>query len=133
MTRSEHSPWTGADDGAPADVTTATLGSAIVITITGDLDADAADDVKEAIGQALGDAPSVLVLDVTHVDFLDSVGVATLVATRTLAAGFGARLRLAGPGRAVRVPLESTGVWDLFDHRPTLRDAVEGQDPTHGA
>ncbi|WP_410653762.1 STAS domain-containing protein [Amycolatopsis sp. cmx-4-54] len=83
----------------------------VVVTVTGEVDTEAAPSLHAAVISALDDAADTCVLDLTTVDFLDSAGLATLVTTDTYAAGQGKALRIAVDSNSPVIrPIEITGL-----------------------
>jgi anti-sigma B factor antagonist len=87
-------------------------GSAVVLALRGTLDIYAADAFRRAF--AAVDAPSVEVR-LTELLFLDSSGLAALLATRRLAAERGQDVRYSGVSGEVRDVLERTGTLALIE------------------
>jgi anti-sigma B factor antagonist len=83
----------------------------VCLAVAGEVDLDSADVLRAAIDEALaGEAGVALVVDLDHVTFLDSTGIAVLVAGRHAAAERGWVLRVVNPRGMVRRVLEITGV-----------------------
>ena len=97
------------------DVTAQDDGAYALVTATGELDVETAYDVYlAAIGQAQAGFTAV-VLDLSEVTFIDSVGLGMLVRTRDdLTRDNGSRLRLRNPSDRVRRMLELTALLDQF-------------------
>jgi stage II sporulation protein AA (anti-sigma F factor antagonist) len=102
-----------------ASITTA--GLIQVITLTGEIDTDTAAVLTQALAATSEDC---VVLDLSHVTFMDSAGINTLLrAHRTLTAA-GRHLRLAAPAPLVLRVLRLTGLDVFLDCRPTLGEAL---------
>jgi anti-sigma B factor antagonist len=106
--------------GEPRD---ATAPAAAVVTLHGDLDIVHAARVGEAL--AAVPAEDDLVVDLTDVSFLDSVGLSQLVATARAHRTAGAQVALYGPSPAVQRLLQVTRLDTLLPTRPQ-------SDPPHG-
>jgi anti-sigma B factor antagonist len=90
----------------------------VVVTVAGELDTLTAPDLRAALDGALADPTCRrLVLDLSGVTFLSSAGLSVLVTTREDTRARSIELQLAGltGNRAVRRPLELTGLIDLFN------------------
>lgn len=83
---------------------------AAVVALTGELDADTASHFRSLIAEHLLAGPGNLVLDLSGLTFIDSAGLAAIVATDKGVRRAGTRLVLAAPGRNVRNVLHLTGL-----------------------
>ena len=95
----------------------------LLVAASGEVDASASTRLQEGIAAAHAvDEPAspTLVLDLTHVDFLDSAGLAVLVETASDCHKAGQELRLVATTRAVLNPLKLTGLDQIF----TIVDTV---------
>jgi anti-sigma B factor antagonist len=92
---------------------------AVVITLAGELDLYNADEVRAAFVQALDDGATILVVDMTAVEFMDSTALGVLVEARSKLENGG--LRLAAPQLGARRTLQVSG---LDRHLP-VHDSVE--------
>jgi anti-sigma B factor antagonist len=111
-------------DGEPAgEPRDTTAPAAAVVTLHGDLDIVHAARVGEAL--AAVPAEDDLVVDLTDVSFLDSVGLSQLVATARAHRTAGAQVALYGPSPAVQRLLQVTRLDTLLPTRPQ-------SDPPHG-
>jgi anti-sigma B factor antagonist len=103
-------PKDAALDYAPADAD-----GQVVATLSGELDLDRADDVRDELAR-IASAPECkfLRVDVSGLDFLDSYGLGALVSARNSAAAVGVTLTLAEPSPPVRKAIEVTGLGQIF-------------------
>ncbi|MGX6606820.1 STAS domain-containing protein [Micromonosporaceae bacterium Da 78-11] len=87
----------------------------VLARLTGELDLDRADDVRDSLNQA-SDLPGChyLHLDVSGLTFIDSYGLGVLVSARNTAASRGVTLSLKEPSPPVRKAIEVTGLGDVF-------------------
>ncbi|MBD9391471.1 lipid asymmetry maintenance protein MlaB [Acidovorax sp. ACV01] len=94
------------------DITSERDGDAQCLRLQGELTIYSAMAVKEALVDALVDAPE-LVLDLQDVIEIDTSGVQLLAAAAREATDAGKRLRLSGPSAAVRglIELYDLGAW----------------------
>ncbi|WP_410672455.1 STAS domain-containing protein [Amycolatopsis sp. cmx-4-68] len=112
------------DAGGAADgVQLETLGDALVLRVSGALDLALAPKVRQLVDRAQRLAPSVLVIDLTEVDFLASAGMAELVRAHRLIAPMA--VRVVARGRVTLRPLELTRLADELVIVPTLSAALD--------
>jgi anti-sigma B factor antagonist len=98
-----------------------------LVTATGEIDLASAPALAEELSLA-GQAPLVL-LDLSAVTFMDSSGLRVLLAAHTKAVKSASRLRLYGIRRAVRKPLEITGIAEILDIHETQAAALADVPP----
>jgi anti-sigma B factor antagonist len=103
-------------------VTTHEPDSAVVLTVTGEVDLLTARRLRESIQRALDGQPPTLVVDLTNVPFFGSSGLGVLVEFRSAALERTA-IRVVAADPALR-PLQLTGLTSLFAVYPTLEDAL---------
>ena len=97
----------------------------VVLSIGGEIDLVTAPALEEAIGGVVVDDPEALIIDLSGVEFLGSVGLKILAATCEKlddSAEFGVVAR----GPATRRPIHLTGLDKTFPLYPTLDDALTG-------
>ena len=87
----------------------------VVATLTGELDLDRADEVRDNLA-AVSATPGCVYLrvDVSGLDFIDSYGLGALVSARNSAAAKGVTFTLEKPSPPVRKAIEVTGLGDVF-------------------
>ncbi|WP_426508734.1 STAS domain-containing protein [Dactylosporangium sp. McL0621] len=78
--------------------------------LTGELDLDTAPSLLTAVVGELDAGAGEVVVDLTHLSFIDSSGLGTLVGCWRRAKSAGAKLVVAHPNEDVRVTLEITGL-----------------------
>ncbi len=96
-----------------------------VVSVSGEIDLVTAPALEQAIGAVVADGPTALVIDLSAVEFLGSVGLKILAATyeklgQTTEFGVVAR------GPATRRPIHLTGLDKTFPLYQTLDDALTG-------
>ncbi|WP_181782854.1 STAS domain-containing protein [Pseudonocardia pini] len=102
-----------ADEDPPFGVVVERRGRAVVVHVSGEIDALTIDRVDAALSTVT--PGGLLVVDLTEVRFLGSVGLAALVAARNRAGRQGADTRVVvGDNRVVLRPLELSGLQDEF-------------------
>ncbi|GAA4984397.1 STAS domain-containing protein [Kitasatospora paranensis] len=97
---------------------------ALVCTLTGELDLDAAAVVEPVLAEAVGSGAPLLVLDLSGVEFCDSSGLNLLLRSRADAAAAGMDLRLAAARSQLLRLFEITGTDRVFALEPTLASAL---------
>ena len=93
----------------PLSVTAEQLGRTLVLIVDGDLDLHTAPAARQAIEAALSRRPRRLIVDLTHVQFLNSAGLEVLLAAHRKAAPH-TDFRLVATTRTVFRPLQITGL-----------------------
>jgi anti-anti-sigma factor len=101
----------------------------VAIIVAGDVDL-AAHQAFEAEVEQAWDGSSRLVIDLSQVTFLDSMGLRVLVQTRQRATESGSDFVLAGPSTPVLRVLELAGVTQVFTLVEPLPEAAPDPDPT---
>lgn len=99
-------------------------GEAVVLRLDGDIDMVTAPVVNKSIKAALAQSPSVLVVELSGVEFMASAGLAELATGHHLA-GKRTAFRVVAPRRATSRPLELVGLTEVFGVFATLEDALE--------
>ena len=84
-------------------------GAATRITVAGELDLYSSPGVREQVLAAVADAPGAVILDLVAVNFLDSTGIALIIAARDKAAIREVSLTIV-PSAPVRKVLEVVGL-----------------------
>jgi anti-sigma B factor antagonist len=110
-------PQTHRDDLDDLDVHVITGPRGWTMTVTGDLDAGAADHLSELVAELLGRLDVTAVeLDLSGVTFLGAAGLTALVTAHQTAQRTSRTLTIrCGSGRAVLRPLQITGLSTVLD------------------
>ncbi|MEV6600921.1 STAS domain-containing protein [Actinoplanes sp. NPDC051346] len=88
---------------------------AIVVDVRGSLDAATVDALRDAlVGTLHGERPALMIVDLTFVTFMDSMGVGALVTGHNTARETGTRFVLRNPSEFVHRQLRVTGLAELF-------------------
>jgi anti-sigma B factor antagonist len=98
-------------------------GETVVLGAVGEVDLVTAPMLEEAILSALARNPDMVVVDLSEVSFLASVGMSTLIGCNERA-GERTRFRLVASGAATLRPLELTGVANTISIYPTRDQAL---------
>ena len=96
----------------------------VVVTLAGELDLYNAEEVRGALFEACAANPSLLVVDLGEVRFIDSTALGVLIEARSRLddrSGF----RLAAPGLETRRALEVSGLDRHFLVHDTVAEALE--------
>jgi anti-sigma B factor antagonist len=110
---------------APDSITTlvADHDGVSVVSVSGEIDLVTAPALEQAIGAVVADGPTALVIDLSAVEFLGSVGLKILAATYEKL-GKSAEFGVVARGPATRRPIHLTGLDKTFPLYPTLDDAL---------
>lgn len=98
-----------------------------VITATGDIAIESAEELSHAIEQEIEAGHPVIILDLTGVSFIDSSGISAIVANVPRLKGKSAKLLLAGCNDAIRKVFELVGFQKHFPMLATLEEALKYQ------
>jgi anti-sigma B factor antagonist len=112
---------------APDSITTlvADHDGVSVVSVSGEIDLVTAPALEEAISAVVADGPTALVVDLSGVDFLGSVGLKILAATHEKL-GKSAAFGVVARGPATRRPIHLTGLDKTFSLYPSLDEALTG-------
>lgn len=89
------------------------LGDSVVVHVNGEIDVATAGRLSDGVSPLVDTGPN-LVLDLTAVPFMDTVGLGALLATRSAVLEHGGSLTIRNPSRAVRRVLDVTGLAALL-------------------
>jgi anti-anti-sigma factor len=106
-------------------VRTGDHGAAVVLRVVGEVDLVTAPELEESIKRDLERRPEVLVVDLSGVSFLASVGMSVLIGANQRR-GAETRLRLVATGNATLRPMELTGIAAEFEIYRSLDEALAG-------
>ncbi len=90
----------------------------------GDVDLASASPMLDRLLRILRDSPSLLVVALDRVEFMDSSGLNALVAAHRRAEAMGSTMRIAAPSAIVRKLFRLTGLEHHFDCYATVNDAL---------
>ncbi|WP_180357829.1 GNAT family N-acetyltransferase [Streptomyces sp. NP160] len=96
-----------------------------VLTVHGDVDLYSAPALRQRFVDLLGEERHDLVVDLSHVPFIDSLGLGVLVGGLRRARSLGGDLRLAGPTDLTTRVLRATGLTSAFHIHPDVETALE--------
>jgi anti-sigma B factor antagonist len=107
----------------PITTSVARRNGATVVSVAGEIDLNTAPAFEAAIGEALAQEPAVLVIDLSQVQFMASVGLRILVAAQEKV-GESVQVAVVASSRATSRPIELTGLDKVFSLYPTLDEAL---------
>ena len=87
--------------------------------------------LRERVRELVAEGKSRLVVDLTHVHYINSCGLGSLVCSMTIARKAGGDLGLAGVGREVREILRVTRLDSIFEIHPSLEPVQSAQKAHH--
>ncbi|MEJ8633306.1 STAS domain-containing protein [Streptomyces sp. NPDC006475] len=122
-------PGEGAADGR-FGVEVRPGGTTVVVLLTGELDHDTAEPLREALQQSLETAPERVVVDCGDLQFCDSTGLNVLLRARLTAREAGSRLELAALRPPVARMFDITGAHAVFRVYAGLDEALADDRPT---
>ena len=96
----------------------------VVLSVCDEVDMLSAPQLTEAICNALRKAPAGLIVDLTEVNFLASVGMSVLVATQEAADAMSVPFGIVAEGSATSRPIRLLGIDAVLALYPTLGDAL---------
>jgi anti-sigma B factor antagonist len=96
------------------DLETETKGSSALVRIRGDLEFQVVERVTDALTRVESDEPELLVIDLSHLSFMDSTGMATIAAASIRAGDAGRRFAIVMPPAGVRQAIEITGLEEVI-------------------
>lgn len=96
----------------------------LVLSVNGTIDLLTAPQLSRAICDVLENSATALIIDLTEVTFLASVGMSVLVATQGAADAMAVRLAVVAEGAATSRPIQLLGIDTILALYPTLDDAV---------
>jgi anti-anti-sigma factor len=105
-------------------IKTCRAGEHVVVTAAGEIDVACSDQLLRALVDAVERTPTPrqLCCDLSGVTFIDSTGIAALVAAKHASENAGTEMMLAGAFGHVRRVLELTGVEALFREFATVQE-----------
>jgi anti-sigma B factor antagonist len=99
----------------PFSVTVSTNGDRATVALRGELDLSGVDRAREAVERAEAGDATLLVLDLSELDFIDSTGLEVVLRAARRAHESGRRLIVQRPSRYVRRLLEMTAIDQSLD------------------
>ncbi len=103
-------------------------GNAIVYRLRGSLDFETAPSLRAALLEAADQGKHDIVVDLSHLEFLDSSGLGALIGAHKRALEHGGRLRLIISAGTIARLLTITGLMDVLAVYPSIEAALEDRD-----
>jgi anti-sigma B factor antagonist len=97
-----------------------------VLHLSGELDADTAETLTDALDGLVGRAAPHIVVDLSDLRFCDSTGLSAFVGAHVMADAAGGWLRLAGPNAFLRKLIETVGLTRYIGLYADIDSAVSG-------
>jgi anti-sigma B factor antagonist len=101
-------------------------GNVEVLALSGRFDARTAPAVQKRLAQAMAASPVHLVINLEHVEFIDSTALSTLVQAMKQARQTAGDVHLCGLHQPVRIIFELTRLDKVFEIYPSEAEAIEG-------
>jgi anti-sigma B factor antagonist len=95
----------------------------VVVSIAGEIDLSTAPAFEAVIAEALEECPPVLVIDLSEVTFMASVGLRILAGTQEKA-GKSIQIAVVADNAAASRPMQLTGLDNLISLYPTMEEAL---------
>jgi anti-sigma B factor antagonist len=99
--------------------------SGLILTVTGELDIETAPALRDRLAAAIDAGQHRLVVDLSGISFLDSVGLATIVHAKQRLPEAGRMALTVDPSSYVMLVLESGGLPKVLDLVETRAEAIE--------
>jgi anti-sigma B factor antagonist len=110
-------------------VRAADVAGVVVVAVEGEIDVDTADVVLDALRLGFESGGPAVVADLTEVSFFGSTGISTLITAHELADEHHTKLHVVAAHRAVRRPLQVTGVADVLSLHDSVDEALSALKP----
>ncbi|MFI6180572.1 STAS domain-containing protein [Nonomuraea sp. NPDC051191] len=114
---------------SPLEISRRLLPAAVLITLSGELDATNIDHLESAVGRAY-QAGRPLILDLGELTFLDSRGLHLLLRVHRDVRSQDGTVHVAGVHGAPARTLQLTGVWDTLNIHTAVEDAIRATQNT---
>ncbi|MDX8031100.1 STAS domain-containing protein [Lentzea sp. BCCO 10_0856] len=101
----------------------------VVVVVEGEIDVDTADIVLDALKLGFESDRPAVVADLTKVSFFGSTGISSLITAHELAEEHSTKFHVVAPHRAVKRPLQVTGVADVLALYDSVDEALSALKP----
>lgn len=105
-------------------------GTEATVRVSGELDMHTAPDLDDVLVEVIDGGAERVVVDLSGLDFLDSTGLATILAGHQRITAKGGSLTLDGPSRYIIKMLDITGLDKVFEVRVSPKAAEPPQAPS---
>ena len=103
-----------------------------VVAVTGELELATAPRLRQQVVSIIGGGRSHLIIDLSGVDFVDSVGLGVVVGALKRARTHGGDLLVVGVAERIRKLFEITRLDEIIDLYPSVTEAVAEAGPAVG-
>jgi anti-sigma B factor antagonist len=114
-------------EAAGLDLQQVSREGATILDLAGDIDARCAPLLRQSLVEVIESVGGVIVVDLSDVSYLDSVGLGTLVGALKRANERGAALRFVVTGSQILKVLNITGLIRVFETYATAEEAIRGR------
>jgi len=114
-------------DSLTIDLSSEQDGTVQIFRLTGSLDVATSPTLRAALLEAAGHEGHSLIVDLTHLEFLDSTGLGALIGAHRRASEQKGSLRIVAPEGQILRLLRITGLLDVLGVYPTVESAVSGE------
>ena len=108
-------------------IDTKQIGGGVIVSLTGSASMELCDQLNAALFEACGKKPETLVVDLSRLDFICSLGLGGLVAAYLRQQNHGGRLAVAAPNEAVLEVLNVTRLGTLLPVFKTSEAALKAK------
>ena len=127
LTAAEHASGPVGTGGASLGLTEWTMGSSMIVSVTGEVDIATTDQLSEALGAALRRGPKGLICDLAGVGFLGAAGLTALLVARQRAIACHTWFDLASPQPLPRRVIALVGLSAVFSLHDDVAEAATAQ------
>jgi anti-sigma B factor antagonist len=110
-------------------VRAADVAGVVVVAVEGEIDVDTADVVLDALRLGFESGGPAVVADLTEVSFFGSTGISTLITAHELAEQHTSGFHVVAPHRAVKRPLQVTGIDGVLALHDSVDEALSALKP----
>ena len=114
-------------DELSIDIKTEHNGAALIFRLRGSLDLATSPTVRAALLEAAGEGKHEIIVDLTHVEFIDSTGLGALIGGHRRALENGGGVRLVIQEGPIERLLNITGLMRVFKVYSSVQSALEDQ------
>ena len=100
--------------------------SGYVVSVAGEVDVATAPDLRERLHEAIAEGPTVLVVDLLGVTFIDSTALGVLIDALKRSEAVGAAMRIVVSEPRILKVFTITGLTDIFAIRASRQEAMAG-------
>ncbi len=99
----------------------------VVVSLVGSASMDLCDQLHKTLEDACQSRPPLLIIDLTGLEFICSLGLGAIVVAYLRVQKNGGRVALVGPSEAIQNVLTATKLGNLMTIYPTIEDAHTGR------